>query len=71
MMTVDRDEFRAWARGVLLERDAAGHVMAPQERRCEAAEAALLRGETVQLTRRDRVVSTMRLVGGQMQEAAA
>lgn len=64
MIRCDRNRLRLWSEGVLLERGPDGVCLIGDWDECEAAEAALERGETVELTSGGRVVSTCALEGG-------
>jgi hypothetical protein len=64
MITVDRDSFIAFTRGVLLDRDRECRVLVGDDMRNQLAVAALERGETVRLKSGDRVVSEVREING-------
>lgn len=61
---VERDHFMLWLDGVLLDRDAEGNCVAPDESACQRAMDALDAGETVLFVKNGRLTGTqMRRVG--------
>lgn len=62
-LTVDQDEFKAWLDGILLDFKE-GKGIAPNEVECEAAEAALERGEPVLLRRGSKLTGFYLLADG-------
>jgi hypothetical protein len=61
MLVVPRQQLLAWADGILLDRDAKGNVIAPEELLCKEAQRRLELGEAVGLTISGEIVSTMQL----------
>lgn len=57
-VTVDRREFAAWTEGILMELHE-GRGIVPNELECEAADAALARGESVLFRDGARLTGTM------------
>lgn len=68
MLVVDRSSFRAWAQGVLLDRDAEGRCIVGDNADHDEAERRMEAGETVLLVVNGVVVSTMRLKDGSYTE---
>lgn len=68
MLVVDRDDFMAWSRGILLERSKEGACLVGDKKIHQRAKEALDEGETVGLTMAGRIVTHMRLVNGRYQE---
>jgi hypothetical protein len=68
MLVVDRDDFIAWTRGILLERSREGACLVGDKKIHQQAKEALDDGETVGLTRAGRIVTHLRLVGDRYQE---
>jgi len=67
MLTVPRAQFIAWTNGTLLDFENGSGIIV-DELACEAAKAALDKGETIGLLIKGRIVTTMRLVDGSYQE---
>ena len=70
MLIVDREEFRLWTEGILLQREGT-HIVVGDNVKHEAAEKALDRGEVIGLTIDSRLVSYLQLVNGKYVEVLA
>lgn len=69
MKKVEREKFQKWTEGLLLERDEHGVCKVYDDNDCDEAQAALERGETIQLTALGKVVTEMSLVDGEYRES--
>jgi hypothetical protein len=69
MFTVNRENFTAWTQGILLD-NRHGHYIAGDDVACEEAEQRLQKGETIALTVRGEIVSTISFDGEAFTEVA-